>query len=153
MIDAEPFLAPVDFKELGLLDYPKVVRNPMDLSTLTSHCETGRYRNPREFFADLQLIWDNCKLYNKEDSHIYQRALNMERVAKVEKKASLVLKAKPVIKKEKDLTTVATNNSSGNNKSNVIFQQKNLNTNYCNTNPSYPPPPPPFVKKKIAKPS
>lgn len=29
--NAEAFLYPVDFEELGLLDYPDVVKHPMDL--------------------------------------------------------------------------------------------------------------------------
>ena len=32
--DAGPFLEPVRWKDWGLLDYPKVIRNPMDLGTV-----------------------------------------------------------------------------------------------------------------------
>ena len=32
--NAEAFLEPVDWKELELLDYPDIVKNPMDLGTV-----------------------------------------------------------------------------------------------------------------------
>ena len=32
--DAEPFREPVDWKGLGLPDYPKLIKNPMDLGTI-----------------------------------------------------------------------------------------------------------------------
>jgi hypothetical protein len=35
-----------------------------------------------DLFADLQLIWSNCKLYNQSGSDIYRLAENMERRCK-----------------------------------------------------------------------
>ena len=32
--NAEAFLTPVEWEELGLLDYPTIVKSPMDLSTI-----------------------------------------------------------------------------------------------------------------------
>ncbi len=32
--NAYPFLEPVDWKELELLDYPQIIKNPMDLGTV-----------------------------------------------------------------------------------------------------------------------
>jgi hypothetical protein len=57
-------LEPVDWKGLGLPDYPAIVKNPMDLSTVKSKLLKGDYSSFDDLFADLQLIWDNCKLYN-----------------------------------------------------------------------------------------
>ena len=37
-----------------------------------------QYESVEECLADIQLIWDNCKLYNTEDSPIYKLALSME---------------------------------------------------------------------------
>ena len=32
--DSAPFRTPVDFKRLGLFDYPIIIKTPMDLSTI-----------------------------------------------------------------------------------------------------------------------
>ena len=63
--DAVAFLAPVDFKALGLVDYPLIIKHPMDLSTVKKKLKNGRYPSPREAIADLNLIWENCKTYNQ----------------------------------------------------------------------------------------
>ncbi len=62
--NAQPFLEPVDWQELELLDYPKIVKTPMDLSTVRAKLLSGEYATLEEFIAQIQLIWDNCKLYN-----------------------------------------------------------------------------------------
>ena len=41
--NAEEFHAPVDYKGLELNDYPDVIKNPMDLSTLRRNWNEGRY--------------------------------------------------------------------------------------------------------------
>lgn len=33
-VNADPFLNPVEWKQWGLLDYPKVIKTPMDLNTV-----------------------------------------------------------------------------------------------------------------------
>lgn len=77
--NAEAFLEPVDWQELELIDYPKIVKNPMDLSTVRSKLLSGEYTTLDEFIAQIQLIWDNCKLYNMVGSHIYKICEKMER--------------------------------------------------------------------------
>ena len=49
---------------MGLLDYPDIVKNPMDFSTMKRKLNEGKYPHFEDMFSDLQLIWDNCKLYN-----------------------------------------------------------------------------------------
>ena len=68
--------------ELGLLDYPEIIKKPMDLSTARKHLSKGKYRKYEEFFRDLQLIWDNCKQYNIQGSDIYKQAEYMEKITK-----------------------------------------------------------------------
>ena len=46
-----PFLEPVQWKEWGLLDYPKVVKNPMDLGTVK--VRTGELSSP---FVDVSVF-------------------------------------------------------------------------------------------------
>eukprot|EP01056_Protomagalhaensia_sp_Gyna25_P004470 Protomagalhaensia_sp_Gyna_25__4469@NODE_409_length_3527_cov_145_545298_g315_i0_p2_GENE_NODE_409_length_3527_cov_145_545298_g315_i0NODE_409_length_3527_cov_145_545298_g315_i0_p2_ORF_typecomplete_len335_score60_77Bromodomain/PF00439_25/4e25_NODE_409_length_3527_cov_145_545298_g315_i014502454 len=78
--DAYPFLKPVDWKRLDLHDYPEIVAHPMDLQTVGRRLRDGQYGEPlvRQFTNDLQLIWNNCRLYNDEKTEIYAMADRME---------------------------------------------------------------------------
>ena len=63
--EAQPFNAPVDWRGLGLVDYPTVVKKPMDLSTIQRKLDAGEYHSAAECAADIQLVWENCKTYNQ----------------------------------------------------------------------------------------
>lgn len=77
-----PFLEPVDWKALGLQDYPKIVKKPMDLRTIREKVKQGGYANFDMFYADVQLVWNNCKSYNIAESEIYRMAEDLERTSK-----------------------------------------------------------------------
>ena len=79
---SEAFLEPVEWKELGLLDYLTIVKKPMDFQTIKENLNSGAYPTYDAFFADIQLIWDNCKTYNMAGSDIYKLAEYMEKLAK-----------------------------------------------------------------------
>lgn len=68
--------------DLGLNDYPELIKKPMDLSTLRKNLAKGRYKRYEEFFKDIQLIWDNCKTYNIQGSDIYKQAEGLEKISK-----------------------------------------------------------------------
>lgn len=53
---------------LELYDYPEVVRYPMDLGTINNKFKDKRYKTVEGVLNDIQLIWDNCKLYNSKNS-------------------------------------------------------------------------------------
>jgi hypothetical protein len=74
---AEPFQSPVDWKTMGLLDYPKVIKTPMDLRTVRAKLERGDYASSKEFRHDVNLVWTNCKMYNAVGSGIYLIASNL----------------------------------------------------------------------------
>ncbi|CDW80938.1 bromodomain containing protein [Stylonychia lemnae] len=80
--NAEPFLEPVQWQELGLDDYPQIIKKPMDFSTVKKGLAKGKYNTYDELFAEIQLIWDNCKTYNVAGSDIYKLAEYMEKVSK-----------------------------------------------------------------------
>ena len=80
--ESVPFHYPVNFKELGLLDYPIVIKNPMDLSTMRKNIKNNKYVSIKSFIEDLNLIWSNCKQYNLENSEIYGQAERMEKLSK-----------------------------------------------------------------------
>lgn len=66
--EATDFLKPVDYKGLGLDDYPVIIKHPMDISTVKRKLKTGKYSTLSEVVADLILIWENCRIYNQIDS-------------------------------------------------------------------------------------
>jgi len=45
-------------------DYYEKVANPMDLGTIQTKLQTGKYRDPEGFCRDMRLVWDNCIFYN-----------------------------------------------------------------------------------------
>jgi hypothetical protein len=91
------FKEPVDFKGLGLIDYPDIIKHPMDLGTIKQKIETSKYKNTQEILADISLIWDNCKTYNRSDSGIYKMAEALEKFTK-----KTMLKLKIETKKAED---------------------------------------------------
>ena len=72
-----PFLKPVDPKEVP--DYYDIVKKPMDMTTMERKLFAGAYGSPKELVMDLQLIYNNCHKYNKEDSIYVRAAKEMER--------------------------------------------------------------------------
>lgn len=73
------FRNPVNYTYLGLTDYPKIIKTPMDLTTLKSNIQQDHYPDLKSALDDLQLIWDNCKLYNMNYSKIHKIALILEK--------------------------------------------------------------------------
>ena len=91
--ESVPFREPVDYKTLGLLDYPILIRTPMDLSTIKKKLKANKYRKNQDFIDDIQLIWENCKHYNLDTSNIYRSSLKMEKLSKrILKKYSIIKK-------------------------------------------------------------
>ena len=71
------FLHPVDWKALKLPAYPKIVKNPMDLSTVEHKLKSGKYHKVRDFAKDVNQIWQNAHLFNQEGSDIHDWAAQL----------------------------------------------------------------------------
>ena len=71
---ASDFIEPVDYVSLGLMDYPTVVKHPMDLGTCKKKLLNGDYKIFQDFIDDVNLIWENCRLYNQAASPIVKKA-------------------------------------------------------------------------------
>jgi len=69
----------VDYIAFNLLDYPMIIKHPMDLSTVKNKLNNGSYTLIEECIEEIQLIWDNCKKYNSDSSWIYKLAEKLER--------------------------------------------------------------------------
>ncbi|XP_023003631.1 transcription factor GTE1-like isoform X1 [Cucurbita maxima] len=77
---AWPFLDPVDVEGLGLHDYYEVIDKPMDFSTIKNKMEAkdgSGYKNVREIYADVRLVFKNAMRYNdeKNDVHVMAKTL------------------------------------------------------------------------------
>uniref|UniRef100_A0A7N8WTB1 Bromodomain PHD finger transcription factor n=1 Tax=Mastacembelus armatus TaxID=205130 RepID=A0A7N8WTB1_9TELE len=73
---AWPFLEPVDTNDAP--DYYRVIKEPMDLSTMEERLQKRGYVKLTEFVADMTKIFDNCRYYNPSDSPFYQCAEVLE---------------------------------------------------------------------------
>eukprot|EP00825_Cyclidium_porcatum_P047959 TRINITY_DN7905_c0_g1_i2.p1 TRINITY_DN7905_c0_g1~~TRINITY_DN7905_c0_g1_i2.p1 ORF type:complete len:254 (+),score=72.23 TRINITY_DN7905_c0_g1_i2:93-854(+) len=80
--DSLEFRTPVDYQGLGLSDYPQVIQYPMDLGTTKKKLSSNKYNTLEQCLDDVQMIWDNCKLYNAEGSWIYKIADKLEKYFK-----------------------------------------------------------------------
>jgi len=68
---APPFQYPVSTKDVP--GYTEIVKHPIDLSTIKS--KIAKYEDsPSTFLADMCLIFDNCQLFNLENSELYTAA-------------------------------------------------------------------------------
>ena len=77
--DVEPFREPVAWRELGLFDYPELIKQPMSLSEVKAKLKAGQYRNPAECADDVNLIWKNCMTYNMDGSDFHKLANKLKR--------------------------------------------------------------------------
>lgn len=60
----------------------KVLLSFQILTFKQKNLEKGKFQTYDEVFAEIQLIWDNCKLYNLAGSDIYKLAEYMEKFTK-----------------------------------------------------------------------
>lgn len=75
----EPFLFPVDYKTLGIPDYPKIITQPMDISTVEKKLKDHEYTAYAQFEDDIKLIWKNALKYNPSNSAIYPMTIEIQR--------------------------------------------------------------------------
>lgn len=60
-------------------DYYDVIKHPMDLGTMQKKVKSAQYKNKKQFAHDLNLIWDNCLLYNSDPTHPLRRNVQFMR--------------------------------------------------------------------------
>jgi hypothetical protein len=78
---AAPFNQPVDPEALGIPDYPKIIKNPMDLGTIHKKLTSKPcgYKYMSEVVADVRLVWNNCYTFNDVQSEISAMAKVLSR--------------------------------------------------------------------------
>lgn len=72
-----PFLTRVNKRDAP--DYYNIIKQPMDLGTMTKKLKTLTYKSKSEFVTDLDLIWSNCLKYNADIHHPLRRNANSMR--------------------------------------------------------------------------
>ncbi|KAF9804002.1 hypothetical protein SFRURICE_019198 [Spodoptera frugiperda] len=72
---AWPFLLPVNTKQFP--QYKKVIKCPMDLSTIKKKLQDNTYKCKEEFASDVRLMFSNCEVFNEDDSPVGRAGHNM----------------------------------------------------------------------------
>uniref|UniRef100_H9G8Q4 Bromodomain-containing protein 2 n=1 Tax=Anolis carolinensis TaxID=28377 RepID=H9G8Q4_ANOCA len=72
---AWPFRQPVDAVKLGLPDYHKIIKQPMDMGTIKRRLENNYYWSSAECMQDFNTMFTNCYIYNKVRSPFPQMTL------------------------------------------------------------------------------
>ncbi len=75
---AFPFVSPVDPVAQNIPTYHKIIKSPMDLSTVRSKLNQGQYENAKEFEADIRLIFQNCYKFNGPAHAVSSMAKQLE---------------------------------------------------------------------------
>ncbi|OMJ78252.1 hypothetical protein SteCoe_6573 [Stentor coeruleus] len=76
------FLYPVNPEKLGIPLYKEIIKNPMDMNTISIKIKQSKYSNIDLILEDIKLIWDNCRTFNQKGSEIFIRANTMEEKCK-----------------------------------------------------------------------
>ncbi|XP_044588577.1 bromodomain adjacent to zinc finger domain protein 2B isoform X9 [Cotesia glomerata] len=66
--EAWPFLLPVNTKQFPT--YKKIIKTPMDLSTIKKKLQDSNYKSRDEFCADVRQMFTNCEVFNEDDSPV-----------------------------------------------------------------------------------
>ena len=72
------FANPVDYIALKILDYPSIVKNPMDFHTIKTKLKDQKYQGIGDFMEDMELVFYNCKLYNGTTTEIGQIGVSVQ---------------------------------------------------------------------------
>ncbi|KAI3806991.1 hypothetical protein L1987_22911 [Smallanthus sonchifolius] len=89
------FNTPVDVVALKIPDYNTVIKHPMDLGTVKTKLNSGKYVDPWGFAADVRLTFTNAMAYNPRGNDVHLMAETLSKFFEVrwkpiEKKLSVV---------------------------------------------------------------
>jgi len=75
--DAWPFREPVDARDVP--DYYHIIKDPMDLKTMSKRLESEQYYVTFEMFvADVKRMFANARTYNSPETIYYKCATRLE---------------------------------------------------------------------------
>ncbi|KAL6703561.1 transcription initiation at TATA-containing promoter protein [Coniothyrium glycines] len=73
-----PFITPVDPVALNIPSYLKIIKKPMDFGTIERNLKNGVYQSSKDFYADAQLVFQNCYKFNPEGDVVNKMGHQME---------------------------------------------------------------------------
>jgi histone acetyltransferase len=73
---AWPFRTPVDTREVS--DYLKIIKEPIDLSTMEKKAQKGYYESKKMLLLDMMKMVNNCKTFNDSSTTYYECAISLE---------------------------------------------------------------------------
>lgn len=71
-----PFLKPVNSEDVN--DYYEVIKDPIDIETISKRIEAGYYKNAQMFEDDVMRMFTNCKQYNDKDTIYWMLANSLQ---------------------------------------------------------------------------
>ncbi|PNS16942.1 hypothetical protein CAC42_4906 [Sphaceloma murrayae] len=74
---ATPFLRPVDYMALNIPNYPNIIKQPMDLSTMEHKLKNNQYTSLEAFVSDFELMVNNCFTFNGPAHVVSVQAQNL----------------------------------------------------------------------------
>ncbi|OCH96602.1 Bromodomain-containing protein [Obba rivulosa] len=77
---AHPFYEPVDWVKLDIPSYPKVIKRPMDLSTMKKKLTNGEYSTAQAFYDDFKLMVRNCMTFNPAKNPVHEAGVALDRL-------------------------------------------------------------------------
>ena len=77
---AFPFVSPVDPVALNIPHYHKIIKKPMDLSTIEKNLIGGQYENAKEFEGDVRLMFSNCYKFNPPSDAVHTMGKELEQI-------------------------------------------------------------------------
>uniref|UniRef100_A0A1I7W8I1 Bromo domain-containing protein n=1 Tax=Heterorhabditis bacteriophora TaxID=37862 RepID=A0A1I7W8I1_HETBA len=77
---AWPFNQPVDTVKLGLPDYHKVIKRPMDLKSIEKRLKNGYYYSAKDCMEDIMTMFNNCYTYNPPHFGVVAMARDLEQL-------------------------------------------------------------------------
>lgn len=76
---ASPFYEPVDWVKYDLPTYPKMIKKPMDLSTMRKKLDNHEYLNAEKFWEDFKLMIRNCFTFNPAGTPVNQAGIELQK--------------------------------------------------------------------------
>ncbi|KAL6304232.1 Bromodomain-containing protein [Sparassis latifolia] len=77
---AHPFYEPVDYVKMEIPSYPKVIKKPMDLSTMRKKLQNGEYLTAEKFRDDFKQMIRNCATFNPPGNPVHEAGKSFDRL-------------------------------------------------------------------------
>jgi bromodomain-containing factor 1 len=65
---------------MDLPNYPKIIKKPMDLSTIRKKLDNGEYEGPQNFYEDFKLMIRNCFNFNPTGTPVNLAGSDLQRL-------------------------------------------------------------------------